>query len=105
MSDNRDMGVEFGELTDDLESESYPLTRADLLDRYGDRELEHASGETTLREVLSGEGQDEYDGPDAVHQAILNNVGTQAVGRDRYSDRGGSRPEEDEEIEDQPDSL
>lgn len=105
MTDNRDMGIQFGDLTDDLESEEYPLSREELLEKYGDRELEHASGSTTLREVLTGEGQDTYESQDEVHQVILNMVGTEAVGRDRYSDRGGTTPNQNEETPEEQDSV
>lgn len=88
MSDNRDRGIEFGDLTDDLESESYPLTKEELLERYGDRRLEHASGSVTLEELLTEEGDREYENADDVHEVILNMVGGEAVGREGYSDRG-----------------
>lgn len=88
MSDNRDMGVEFGDLTDDLESESYPMTKAEVLDEYGDRELEHANGSTTLRDVLQPVGDREFEGADDVHQTVLDMIGDEAVGREGQSGRG-----------------
>lgn len=88
MSDNRDRGIEFGDLTDDLESETYPLTKEDLLDRYGDRRLKHASGSVSLRELVSAEGDREFENADEIHETILNMVGEEAVGREGYSDRG-----------------
>lgn len=95
MGDNRDRGIEFGDLTDDLESETYPLSKADLLERYGDRELEHASGAVRLEELLAGEGDREFEDADAVHETILNMVGSAAVGREEYSDRGAGTAEQD----------
>lgn len=105
MSDNRDMGISFGDLSEDLAAEEYPLTRDRLLEEYGDRELEHASGTTTVREVVGDEGQDVYESQDEVHQVILNMVGTEAVGRDRYSDRGGTTPTQNEQVDDEQDSV
>ena len=99
MSENRDMGIEFGDLKDDLANEEYPLTKEEVVDRYGDRELEHASGSSSVREVLGPEGPDEFESQDELHQTILNMVGTEAVGRARYSDRGGSTPNERKEGE------
>jgi hypothetical protein len=99
MSDNRDMGIEFGDLTDDLESEDYPISKAELLEKYGDRELGMPDGTTTLREVIGGEGEDTYEGQDEVHQVVLNMVGDEAVGRAEYSDRCGSYPNPDENEE------
>lgn len=99
MSDNRDMGIDFGGLSEDLENEDYPITKEELLEKYGDRELEHAGGTTTVEEVVGPLGREEFDGQDAIHQSILNMVGKDAEGRERYSDRGGSTPNEEKEGE------
>ena len=96
MGDNRDRGIEFGALTDDLESESYPLSKTELIERYGDRELEHSSGAVTLEELLVEEGDREFRNADAVHETILNMVGAEAVGRQRYSDRGVGTAEQND---------
>lgn len=88
-SDTREMGVEFGPLADDLAEADYPLSHGDLLERYGDRELELADGETTLREILDGENEREYEDPESVEQAVLNMVGEDAVGKEGQSGRGG----------------
>ena len=87
MSDNRDVGVTFGDLQDDLEAEEYPLSADELLDRYGDREVQHASGSVTLRELLDGNSEERYESADEVHQAVLNMVGEGAEGRKDYTDR------------------
>lgn len=90
MSDNREMGIEFGSLADDLEEASYPMTKDELLDRFGDRRLEEADGGTTLRDVLGESGDDEYRDAEEVRQSIMNMIGDQAVGRKDYTDRGAS---------------
>jgi len=95
MGDNRDRGIEFGDVIDDLEAESYPLSKAELVDRYGDRELEHSSGAVTLEELLVEEGDREFENADEIHDTILNMVGAEAVGRQRYSDRGAGTAEQD----------
>ena len=87
MGDNRDVGIEFGDLQGDLESERYPMSDGDLLDRYGDRRLEHAGGAVTLRELLGAGSEDTYASADEVHQAVLNMVGDGAEGRKGYTDR------------------
>lgn len=87
MSDNRDVGVTFGDLQDDLEGEEYPISADELLERYGGREVRHAGGSATLRELLSGASEETYESPDAVHQAVLNMVGEGAEGRKDYTDR------------------
>ena len=87
MGDNRDVGVEFGDLQGDLEAERYPLAAGDLLERYGDRRLEHAGGAVTLRELLGMGSEEAYESADDVHQAVLNRVGEDAEGRLGYTDR------------------
>jgi hypothetical protein len=88
-SDTRDMGVEFGPLADDLEDADYPISHGNLLQRYGDRELEFADGEQTLREVLDDENEREYEDARGVKQAVLNMVDADAVGEEGQSGRGG----------------
>lgn len=86
--ESREQGIEFGALAEDLEEESYPISHAEVLERYGDRELELANGVTEVREVLQPENEAEYEDADSVRQAIFNMVGDDAVGRKGYSDRG-----------------
>ncbi|MFD1600820.1 DUF5789 family protein [Halobellus rarus] len=92
--DTREHGIEFGALTGDLEEESYPLSHETLLSRYGDRELGLIGEQVTLREVLSSEHEREYEDAESVRQAVFNMVGDGAIGREDYSDRGGSAPDE-----------
>lgn len=99
MSDNRDMGLEFGDLEDDLASEDYPISKEELLEKYGDREVEHSGGESTVEEMIGPLGREEFEGQDEVHQSILNMVGNDAEGRKRYSDRGGAIPGENRDTE------
>jgi len=98
--DSREAGVEFGPLAEELEEESYPLSHEELLDRYGDRELTLVDGSAPLREILVTEQEREYEDADSVRQAIFNMVGSDAIGREGYSDRGGE-PTTDEEGEEE----
>jgi len=102
--DSHEMGIDFGELDDELANIDYPITREALLDEYGDYEIETSGGSETVQSILGGqemetEGSEthEYDSADAVHQSIFNMVGSEAVGREGYSDRGGSINEKIEE--------
>lgn len=87
MGHNRDMGIEFGDLQDDLEAGEYPLTAEELLERYGERRVEHANGSVTLRELLGESTEAGYGSADEVRQAVLNMVGDGAEGRKAYTDR------------------
>lgn len=102
MDDNRVEGIEFGTLEEDLEDESYPISKAELLERYGDRELEHDSGAVRLEDVLESEGNDEYRDAEEIRQSVLTMIGDEAVGREGYSDRG---PGELESPDDGPESF
>lgn len=106
-NDSREMGVDFGPLHEKLASLDYPIEREALLAEYGDYELETAGGSETLQSILGGQEMEEegytYDSADEVHQAVLNMIGAEAVGREHYSDRGGTGQEETEEGEDTTD--
>lgn len=100
-SDSREMGVEFGNLREELSTEEYPIGREALLEEYGESEIETESGSQSLQSILGGQeeetGTHEYESADAVEQSVLNMVGSGAVGREEYSDRGGSVPDDVEE--------
>ena len=86
--DSRELGVELGDLEDDLENAEYPMDADELMDRFGDRELELQGGSETLREALATGDNETFESADEVKQTILNRVSGEAVGREGYSDRG-----------------
>jgi hypothetical protein len=90
--DSREQGVDIGPLADELEDHTYPATTSEIIEEYGDYEIELPDGSQSLSEVLGGlEGEDEeYESADEVRQMIYNMVGSEAVGREGYSDRGGT---------------
>ncbi|WIV68413.1 DUF5789 family protein [Natrialbaceae archaeon AArc-T1-2] len=100
MSDeNRELGVELGDLATQLRDHDYPASQDELLSAYGDRELEVAEETTTLEELIGPLNEEEYRSYDEVEGAIMNMVGDEAIGRKNYSDRdspalGESRQEE-----------
>lgn len=95
MGDNRDVGIGFGDLQEDIEAEGYPIPAEELLSRFGDRRLEHANGSVTLRELLAEGSKGTYESADDVHQAVLNMVGDYAEGRKGYTDREPNARSED----------
>jgi len=96
VTDDRESGVDFGDLDDDLETESYPLTNEELLEQYGDRRVSYADGSESLTGLL-GPLEDTYDEPEAVRQAVFNMVSEGAEGRENYSDRGTSADQDHQE--------
>ncbi len=99
----REHGIDFGELAVDLDDESYPLSHETLLSRYGDRELDLIDDRVTVSEVLASDTEQEYEDAEGVQQAILNMVGSEAVGRENQTDRGGTA--DDAEGSDEMDSF
>ena len=96
--DDRELGLEFGDLNDDLESESYPIGKEALLEEYGDRKVGYSDGEESLRSLLEPLNIDEFESPSDVRSWVNNMVGDEAEGRKGYSDRGtGEQAEETDE--------
>jgi hypothetical protein len=93
VTDDRETGIDFGTLAEDLQTATYPLTTDDLLDRYGDESVSYADGSETLRQLL-GPLDDEYDSAEEVRQAVFTMVGDGAEGRTNYTDRGASFQDE-----------
>ncbi|WP_232701893.1 DUF5789 family protein [Halobacterium wangiae] len=100
---NRQQGVELGELDDAIADHDYPTTSTELVSEYGDYEIDLPGGSQTLEEVLGilDQNDERFEEPEEARQAIYNLVGAEAVGRDRYSDRGGSTPDEGTDSQDE----
>lgn len=90
-SDSRELGVDIGRLASALESHDYPTTSDELVDEYGDYEVQFSDGTQTVASILGTlEGVEErYESPDEVRQTIYSLVQSGAVGREEYTDRGG----------------
>lgn len=86
---DRTLGVEFGDLGNDFESESYPVEKGEIVSEYGDRTLGLEEENTTVRDVLEPQGEVTYESALDVKRGILNMVGNDALSRERYSDRSG----------------
>lgn len=106
--DTREQGIEFGQLQAELDEHDYPASGDELVAEYGEFELELPGGSTTVGEVLgkrhSEDGTDgdiQYESPEDVHRSIHIMVGSDAVGREDYTDRGGSQQVADGETDDQ----
>lgn len=98
-NDSREQGVEFGEFEGTMEEIDYPVDNDELLDQYGDEQLELPDGTATLSEVLEGAGEQTYEDEGELETMIMNMVGDEAVGRQQYSDRGDEPQEGDDEQE------
>ncbi|MFH5797489.1 hypothetical protein [Haladaptatus sp. CMAA 1911] len=101
MSDReREQGVELGELSEKLDDHDYPADVDELVSEYGEYEIGYPNGSETFEEVI-GPLNETYESPDDVRQSILNMADSDAVGRQRYTDRGAGGVETSEEDPDQ----
>ncbi|SEW04267.1 DUF5789 family protein [Natrinema salifodinae] len=101
--DNRELGVELGDLQEDIQSEDFPIGHDELLEKYGDEEIEMSGETTTLEELIGPLGEDQYRDYGEVEQAIMNMVGDEAIGRKNYSDRTPPASGEQRQDEGAPD--
>lgn len=92
---DREEGVDFAELNPVLEELSYPITADELVEQYGDRELERTNADPiSVRELFEYMGEDTFESSDGVRQMIMSQMPRESVGRRHYSDRGGNLPGE-----------
>jgi hypothetical protein len=105
MSDTNDrqMGIELGDFNDTLEAHDYPASANELTEEYGEHELGLPKGSKSFAEVLEPVGEKTYDSAEDVREDVFNFVGSEAVGREDYSDRGTAGDEV--EGEEEPESL
>ena len=103
MSDqNRELGVEFGDLSTKLKDHEYPASQDELLDAYGDEQLEMGEQSITFEELIGPLNEDRYRDYEEVEQAMMNMVSDDAIGRKNYSDRTPPAPGEDRQEEGAP---
>ena len=102
-TNDREMGIELGDLNEDLEAHEYPASSEEFLEEYGNRELDLPNGSQTFAEIMEPVEEKTYKDADEVRQDVFNFVGSDAVGRENYSDRGTASDEV--EGEDEPESL
>lgn len=105
---DREQGVDFSTVDSLLEELDYPVTTDDLVAEHGQRSIERTNAEPiTIRELFDGVGDETFESAEAVRQSVLNLMPEESVGREGYSDRGGSTPDEqvDDDGEDDDESL
>lgn len=77
-----------------IDAHEYPATSEELIDEYGEYEIEIHDDTETLSEVLGRLGADTYRDADDVREALFSAVDASAVGRRFYSDRDPGTPGE-----------
>lgn len=66
-----DQDDQLGDLDAALDDHDYPTTADELVETYGDREVESKRGWTSIEEVLAPIDNETYDSADDVRQRIL----------------------------------
>ena len=70
-----DPGEGLGDLDEALKSHDYPATTDELVEAYGDYELETQGGKRLLEDVLSSTEDQTYDSAEDVRRRILELIG------------------------------
>lgn len=98
-SDEREQGIDFGELDDRVDEGEFPLTTEELLEEYGGVELGLPDGTRTVEEVLGSSDVEsqEFESMQEIREAVLGMVDDDALEREGYSDRGGQAADEEQE--------
>jgi hypothetical protein len=63
-------GETLGDLDEALENHDYPTTTDELIEAYGDREVESQGGSKSINELLTPFDDETYDSPDEVRNRI-----------------------------------
>lgn len=102
----REEGVNFTSIEDVLDAIEYPITADELVDRYGDREIERTNAEPiTIEELFGPMGETSFESEDDLQTMLLGQMPRDSEGRTGYSDRGGSLPTETDAAEEAEDAT
>jgi hypothetical protein len=77
-------------LDETVGAHSYPATTEEVIDEYGDLELELPNGNETLGTVLSRLDSETFERYEELQMATMNAMSNNAIGRKGYSDRDPS---------------
>jgi hypothetical protein len=75
------------DVDDKIDAHSYPATTEELVEAYGEQELELADGTETFGEVVERLGEQTFEDAEEVRLTAYSAVSEGAVGRQNYSDR------------------
>lgn len=79
---------------DSFATHTFPSTTEELIEEYGEMELELPNGVNTLEDVLSRLPDEEYEDSEEALAAAYGVLGEEAIGRKGYSDRDPLAPGE-----------
>lgn len=70
-----------------IDAHSYPASTEELIDEYGDLELEFPNGGETFGDALGRLGETTFEDAEDARLAAYSAVSRDAIGRANYSDR------------------
>jgi hypothetical protein len=75
------------EATDRVDAHTYPATTEDLIEAYGEMQLEYSNGTETLGDALARLESETFQSSEEARMAVYSALGSEAIGRKGYSDR------------------
>jgi len=78
------------DLDETVGTHSYPATTEEVIEEYGDLELELPNGTETLEAVLNRLDSETFEQHEDLRMAAMNGMSSNAIGRKGYSDRDPS---------------
>jgi len=78
------------DLDETVGAHSYPATTEEVIEEYGDLELELPNGNETLETVLSRLDSETFEHHEDLRLAAMSAMSNNAIGRKGYSDRDPS---------------
>lgn len=99
-------GVDFTNVNETISEIEYPISAGELVDRYGDRELERTNADPiSIEELFDHMGDNTFESEEGLRTMLIGQMPRDTTGRENYSDRGGSLPEQTDAAEEAADQT
>lgn len=83
------------DVTETIDAHTYPATTEEIIEAYGEMEIELPNGDEQLGEALGRLGSETFETAEDARLAAFSAVSSNAIGRKGYSDRDPVCPGED----------
>ncbi|MFB6183938.1 MAG: DUF2795 domain-containing protein [Haloarculaceae archaeon] len=83
------------DVTERTDAHTYPATTEEIIEAYGEMEMEYPNGGETLGDALARLDSETFERAEDVRMALYSALGSDAIGRKGYSDRTPYSPGED----------
>lgn len=78
------------DLSETVGAQTFPATTEEVIEEYGDLEIELPNGDERLEDVLGRLDSETFEDQDELRASAMNAVSNNAIGRKGYSDRDPS---------------